>query len=84
VTPPGIVHRLEPLYRAEQSQGPVVLDVVVQEDGTPKIVRVIQSQSWKLDESAITAVEQWRFSPATKDGMPVRVRLNVAVDFNTR
>jgi TonB family protein len=84
VTPPGIVRRVEPLYRAEESQGPVVLDVVVQEDGTPKIVRVIQSQSWKLDESAITAVEQWRFSPATMDGMPVRVRLNVAVDFNTR
>jgi protein TonB len=58
-----------------------VLDAVILEDGTPKIVRVIQSLEWELDEIAINALKQWKFSPATVDGRPVKVRMNIAVRF---
>jgi TonB family protein len=86
VVPPQVVHRVDPRFsasarRAKPAAAPVVLDTVILEDGTPKIVRVIRSADWELDELAITALEQWRFSPATKDGQAVRVRMNVAVDF---
>jgi TonB family protein len=86
VTPPQVVHRLEPQYSArsalERRAGAVVLDAVILEDGSPKIVRVIRSLDWGLDEIAINALKQWRFSPAMKDGQAVKVRMNIAVTFS--
>ncbi len=34
-----------------------------------------------LDQKAIESVRQWKFEPATKDGVPVAVRVNVEVQF---
>jgi protein TonB len=34
-----------------------------------------------LDEKAIEAVSQWRFQPATLNGQPVAVQINVEVSF---
>jgi TonB family protein len=85
VSPPQIIHRVEPRYpfnaSAANPDDAVVLDAVILEDGTPKIVRVIQSRDWELDEIAINALKQWKFSPATIDGQPVKVRMNIAVHF---
>jgi TonB family protein len=87
VTPPQVIHRVEPEHSQEgASQAPagaVVLDAVILEGGTAKIVRVIQSQGWELDESAINALKQWRFSPAMMDGKPVKVRMNITVSFSS-
>jgi TonB family protein len=86
VIPPQVVQRIEPELPADMAKvlpaGPVVLDAVILEGGIPKIVRVIQSQNWVLDEIAINALKLWRFSPAIKDGQAVRVRMNIAVNFN--
>jgi len=85
VLPPQVVHRVEPQYppRANRQKraGGVILDAVIPEDGSPRIVRVIQSLDWELDENAINALKQWRFSPAMKDGRPVKVRMNIAINF---
>jgi len=85
VSPPQVVHRVEPEYfpngAREKPAGAVVLDAIILEDGAPKIVRVIRSQNWELDEIAINALQQWKFSPATKDGRRVKVRMNIAVSF---
>jgi TonB family protein len=34
-----------------------------------------------LDEKALEAVRQWRFDPATQDGQPVAVLVNIEVNF---
>jgi protein TonB len=34
-----------------------------------------------LDENAVAAVKQYRFKPATENGKPVAVYLNVEVNF---
>ncbi len=85
VTPPQVVHRADPIYPASLSgpkrEGGVVLDAVIPEDGMPRVIRVIRSLDWQFDEIAINALKEWRFSPAMKDGRPVKVRMNVAVDF---
>jgi TonB family protein len=59
-----------------------VLDVVLLEDGRPKIVRVLQSANADLDEIAVRTFERWRFSPAVRDGVPIRVRMTAEVSFH--
>ena len=88
VSPPRIIYRVEPEYsesaKAEQITGTVVLDLMIREDGVPNVLRVVRSVRSDLDENAINALEQWRLSPAMKDGMPVKVRVNVEVHFNLK
>jgi TonB family protein len=83
VVPPRIVRRAEPAYPslAEGRTGSVLLDVVIQENGVPRIVRVLRSLTWQFDEAAIAALEQWRFSPASQSGVPVKVRMSVEIPF---
>jgi len=86
VVPPRIIHRVDPSYAGGRDlahAGPVVLDAVIQENGVPRVVRVVRSLSWELDENAIGALIQWRFSPAIKDGLPVKVRMNVEMTFDS-
>jgi periplasmic protein TonB len=53
-------------------QGTVVLRVLVNADGTAGQVEIRTSSGYPLlDESARTAVQRWRFRPATSDGKPV-------------
>jgi TonB family protein len=85
VTPPQVVHRADPVYPVSTAlpkrEGSVVLDAVIPENGIPHVIRVIRSLDWQFDEIAINALKEWRFSPAIKDGEPVKVRMNVAVEF---
>ena len=62
--------------------GTVVLDVVLLENGTPRIVRIIRSLGADADDMAVRTFEQWRFSPALKDGRPIKVRMNAEVRFH--
>jgi TonB family protein len=81
VTPPRAI-RVVGLPRTQaRRRGTVVLDVVLLEDGTPKILRILASVDPALDELALRTFEQWRFSPAVKNGRPVKVRLNAEVRF---
>jgi TonB family protein len=86
VTPPRAVRTAAVGYpdgvAGRDRRGTVVLDVVLMEDGTPKIVRILRSMDADFDERAVQAFEQWRFSPAMKDGRPVRVRMNAEVNFH--
>ena len=53
-------------------EGKVVLRVLVQADGSAGEVQVRSSSGFPLlDEAARSAVQAWRFNPATSDGKPV-------------
>jgi protein TonB len=45
---------------------------------------VLQGLSWGLNERAVQAVRQWRFTPARRQGSPVDVIVEVAVEFKIR
>jgi TonB family protein len=80
-----LVHRVEPEYseaaRKAKLQGTVVVLIEVWPDGRPHNIRVQSGLGLGLDEAAVKAVEQWRFRPAAKDGVPVRVGARVEVYF---
>ncbi len=67
--------------RKAKYSGSVMLSIVVNTDGRADDIKVVRSLGMGLDEKAIEAVGRWRFRPGTKDGVPVRVRAQVEVNF---
>ena len=88
ITPPQILREVKPQYteeaRRRNVEGEVVLEVIVQADGSVGRVRVLQGLGSGLDQRAADAVRQWRFSPARRHGSPVDVLVEIAVDFRLR
>jgi TonB family protein len=82
VIPPRAVRTSRAPLDAGPARGSVVLDVVLLQDGSPKIVRILQSLTPEADEQAVRHFEQWRFTPAMKNGAPVKVRMNAEVRFH--
>jgi protein TonB len=61
----------------------VVLEAVIGEDGRVRDVRVVRPVAL-LDQAAVEAVRQWRFTPTLLNGQPVPVIMNVTVGFHLK
>ena len=85
---PRSMREVKPVYteegRRRSVEGDVVMEVVVRADGSIGTVRVLQGLGSGLDQRAIDAVRQWRFSPARRYGTPVDVLVEIAVEFRLR
>jgi TonB family protein len=62
----------------------VTLVAQVDVDGGVKVVRVLKGLGFGLDEIAASSVREWTLSPATRNGIPVDVSVNLEVNFNLR
>jgi len=67
--------------RRNHFSGGALLTVVVAEDGMPTDLRVVVPLGMGLDEEALKAVRQYRFKPATLEGVPVPDQIVVEVNF---
>lgn len=70
------------LARRAGLEGIVILQAVIDKQGQAGEVEVLRGLPLGLSESAVAAVERWRFEPATLRGRPVRVFLSLTVKFN--
>ncbi|HEX7528572.1 MAG TPA: energy transducer TonB, partial [Thermoanaerobaculia bacterium] len=63
--------------------GTVLLRVLVDENGQPAKVEILRDTAPKvgLGDASKFAREQWRWTPATKDGHKVKVWIAVQVPF---
>ncbi|HVL68193.1 MAG TPA: energy transducer TonB [Vicinamibacterales bacterium] len=81
---PEKVRHVPPVYPAMAQQarieGTVVLEATIGTDGRVTGVRVVRSKPL-LDQAAMDAVMQWRFTPTLLNGVPVPVLLTVHVTF---
>jgi TonB family protein len=88
ITAPAIVHEVKPDYteegRRRAIEGDVVLEIVVRADGSVGNVKLLQGLGAGLDQRAVDAVRQWKFSPARRYGTPVDVIVEVAMEFKLR
>jgi TonB family protein len=88
ITPPSLLREVKPDYTEEGRrrgiEGEVELEIVIRHDGSVGDVRLLHGLGSGLDERAIDAVRQWRFSPATRQGAPVDVFVQVSVEFRLR
>jgi len=67
--------------RKARIQGVVLLEAVVDALGNVTQVRVLKGLPMGLTESALETVGGWKYRPATRDGVPVAVYLNVVINF---
>ena len=86
VSAPTIIKRVEPQYtdeaRQERVVGTVILQAVIQTNGTADILKVVKPLPFGLTESALEALQEWRFMPAVRNGKEIPVAANIEVAFN--
>jgi TonB family protein len=88
IAAPRLLREVKAEYTEEARRraltGDVVLEIVVRRDGSVGDVTVLQGLGGGLDQRAVAAVRQWRFDPARRQGVPVDVIVEVAVEFTLR
>lgn len=86
VRPPVPIYAPEPEFseqaRMAKYQGECIVEVVVDTKGMPRDLKIIRPLGMGLDEKALESVAKYRFKPATLNGHPVAVRMNIEVDFH--
>ena len=94
---PILIHSVKPHWpkAAQKSNSPetVIVNCYIERDGTTSNVHAVpvtdspesdaNNPTKSLDDSAVEAVKHYKFKPASKDGQPVPVELNVNVTFSS-
>jgi protein TonB len=63
--------------------GTVILEATIDESGVVRDVKVLRSAPL-LDQAAVDAVKQWRYTPTRLNGVAVPIILTVTVTFSLR
>lgn len=86
VTAPVVIHRVVPEFTDEarrvKFQGVASIGLIVDAQGNPEAVHVVNPLGMGLDQKAVEAVRQYKFKPAMFQGHPVPVQLVIEVDFH--
>jgi TonB family protein len=61
--------------------GTVGVEITVTEQGEVQNPRIVESAGEVLDQAVLAAVRNWRYTPAEKNGVKVKVRLRVRQHF---
>jgi len=71
-------------WELPESEGRVVVEIVIDERG--EIVRktVLESMGSKLDQKVLAALENWRFQPATHNGVAIASKQDAIFHFHAR
>jgi periplasmic protein TonB len=84
VQAPRLIRQVEPEYpplaRQARVQGDVIIDSVIDTEGRVTQMKVVSGSSL-LVQSAIQALEQWRYQPTLLNGQPVPVEMLVTLHF---
>jgi TonB family protein len=67
--------------RAHIDSAVVMFQVLVDEDGKPRVLSLLVRAGSGFDESAFAAVSEYRFKPATLEGVPVPFLMSIEVNF---
>jgi TonB family protein len=88
VEPPRLLQRVQPEYpeiavRARK-ECVVVLEALIGKTGEVLDIKLLRACGLGLDEAALEAVYQWRYTPTLLNGRPVEVIANVTVVFELK
>jgi TonB family protein len=86
VKSPKVVHYVEPKFTDTSKDafvdGVVKLKTTITPEGLPIDIQVTKGLNEQEDRNAVDAVKQWRFSPGTKGGEAVHVRVSIEIAFH--
>ena len=75
---------VQPIYpdiaRAAHAEGVVIIEATIDVRGNVTAVRVLRSHAL-LEQAALEAVRQWKFTPTLLNGVPVPIIMTVTVNF---
>jgi TonB family protein len=78
VTPPRKIGGPSAAYperaRRQKLEGTVAISLIIDENGLPHDLKVVESAGAVLDAAVLDAVKHWRFEPARQDGVRVKIR----------
>jgi protein TonB len=81
---PEKIKDVPPVYpaiaKAARVAGMVIVEAIIARDGSVKNAKVIRSVPM-LDQAALDAVNQWRYTPTMLNNQPVEVIMTVNVTF---
>ncbi|MEM4204372.1 MAG: energy transducer TonB [Candidatus Methanomethylicaceae archaeon] len=89
IIPPSVTFKVLPTYPVSALErgleGTVILSIYVGLNGQPERIETkVSSGVQELDEVAIGAVSQWRFSPATQGGQAIASWYEIPVRFEVK
>jgi TonB family protein len=84
----ALVRKVDPKYPPElieqNVQGEVILYAVIRADGSVDSIQLVRGIDPQLDANAKSALSQWKFRPALKNGVPVDLEAIVHIPFKIR
>jgi len=85
VSAPKLIHYVDPKYSKEAKRakltGSCVVSLIVDREGKPQNVHIVQPLGQGLDENAVKAIQKYRFEPAMYQGKPVSVEIKIEARF---
>ena len=88
VRPPVKLRDVVPLYPEHLASvskgGVVIMEVLIGTDGLVRDVKVLRSPDPDLENAAVVAVRQWRYSQTLLNCEPIELRMNATVAFSPR
>jgi len=87
VSTPRFIRDVKPQYTAgamrRRVNGAVLLRCVVDRNGVPTRIEIINALDEEIDRVSLETLRQWRFEPGQKEGEAVLVQIDVAMSFST-
>ena len=88
VSAPRLIKNVYPQVRwawiKRDVNGAVLLRCVVDRDGVPTRLEIVQPLDQEIDMASLDALRQWRFEPGQRDGKAVLVEVSVTMAFTSK
>jgi len=85
IKPPDLLHRVDPVYSpiaaASRISGIVILEAVVDVEGSIESIRMVRGSNPLLDKAATDALKQWKYAPLVLAGVPTPFVVNATFRF---
>lgn len=87
IGPPRKIHDVQPIYPQDamdaKVQGVVIVECTIDPEGRVSDARVVRGIPL-LDQAALDAVEQWRYTPTWLNGEAVPVMMTMTINFSLK
>jgi len=86
--PPQVIHSVTPQYPQglllQDFIGKVFVFMIIDKEGNPTTIQIEDSPHPAFTAAALEAVEQWKFNPALKDGLPTPSKVRLPLSFSIK